>query len=105
MHQSLAKHGEEVCESAAARLAAKLHMVDGDYRDDATFAALRAALDGAARPGTEAPAADARYERCHAGRQHRARGPTRAARIAPGQRRSTDAPPDATPAFDRLPAQ
>jgi glucose-6-phosphate 1-dehydrogenase len=50
MHQSLAKHGDEVCESAAARLAAKLRMVDGDYRDDATFAALREALDGAARP-------------------------------------------------------
>jgi glucose-6-phosphate 1-dehydrogenase len=50
MHQSLAKHGDEVCESASARLAAKLRMVDGDYRDDATFAALRQALDGAARP-------------------------------------------------------
>jgi glucose-6-phosphate 1-dehydrogenase len=50
MRQSLAKHGEEVCESSASRLAGKLRMVDGDYRDDATFAALRRALDGAARP-------------------------------------------------------
>jgi len=50
MRQSLAKHGDEVCESAASRLAGKLRMVDGDYRDDATFAALRKALDVAARP-------------------------------------------------------
>ena len=50
MRQSLAKHGDEVCESAVSRLAGKLRMVDGDYRDDATFAALRKALDVAARP-------------------------------------------------------
>jgi glucose-6-phosphate 1-dehydrogenase len=50
MHASLARHGEEVCESATARLAQKLRMVDGDYRDDATFAALRRTLDGAVRP-------------------------------------------------------
>ena len=50
MRQSLAKHGDEVCESAVSRLAGKLRMVDGDYRDDTTFAALRKALDVAARP-------------------------------------------------------
>jgi glucose-6-phosphate 1-dehydrogenase len=50
MRQSLAKHGDEVCESSAARLASKLRIVDGDYRDDATFTGLREALDGAARP-------------------------------------------------------
>ena len=50
MRQSLAKHGDEVCESAAARLAGKLRMVDGDYRDDATFAALRSELAGGRRP-------------------------------------------------------
>jgi len=50
MGASLAKHGDGTDEAALGRLAAKLRMVDGDYRDDATFAALRAALDGAARP-------------------------------------------------------
>jgi len=50
MRQSLAKHGDEVCESSAGRLAAKLAIVNGDYRDDATFVRLRGALDGAARP-------------------------------------------------------
>jgi len=50
MHESLAKHGDGTDDAAVARLAAKLRMVDGDYRDDATFAALRRALDGAARP-------------------------------------------------------
>ena len=50
MHASLAQHGDGTDDAAVARLAAKLRMVDGDYRDDATFAALRRALDGAARP-------------------------------------------------------
>jgi glucose-6-phosphate 1-dehydrogenase len=50
MRASLAKHGDGTDEAALERLAAKLRMVDGDYRDDATFAALRSALDGATRP-------------------------------------------------------
>lgn len=36
--------------AAYARLAARLHYVRGDYRDPATFAALRQALNGAERP-------------------------------------------------------
>jgi glucose-6-phosphate 1-dehydrogenase len=50
MRESLAQHGDGTDDAAVARLAARLRMVDGDYRDDATFAALRRALDGAARP-------------------------------------------------------
>jgi glucose-6-phosphate 1-dehydrogenase len=50
MRESLAQHGDGTDEAAVARLAARLRVVDGDYRDDATFAALRRALDGAARP-------------------------------------------------------
>jgi len=50
MHASLASHGDDVCESATSRLAQKLRIVDGDYRDEATFAALRTTLDGARRP-------------------------------------------------------
>ncbi len=50
LRESLAKHGDSVDEAALARLSAKLQMVDGDYRDDATFAALRRTLGAAARP-------------------------------------------------------
>jgi glucose-6-phosphate 1-dehydrogenase len=50
MDASLASHGDGTDAAALARLAGKLRMVDGDYRDDATFTALRQALDGAARP-------------------------------------------------------
>jgi glucose-6-phosphate 1-dehydrogenase len=50
MRESLARHGDGSDEAAVARISAKLRLVDGDYRDDATFAALRTALDGAARP-------------------------------------------------------
>lgn len=50
MEESLARHGDGTDPAALARLAAKLRLVDGDYREDATFAALRTALDGAARP-------------------------------------------------------
>ena len=50
MKDSLAKHGDGTDPAALARLAGKLRLVDGDYREDATFAALRRALDGAARP-------------------------------------------------------
>ena len=50
MDESLATHGDGTDEAARARLAGKLRMVDGDYRDDTTFTALRKALDGAARP-------------------------------------------------------
>ena len=50
MRASLAAHGGDVDPAAVQRLAGKLRTVDGDYRDDATFVRLRAALDGAARP-------------------------------------------------------
>jgi glucose-6-phosphate 1-dehydrogenase len=50
MRQSLATHGGEPDSVAVERLAGKLRLVYGDYRDDTTFARLRAALDGAARP-------------------------------------------------------
>ena len=50
MQDSLAKHGDGTDPRHCARLAGKLRLVDGDYREDATFAALRRALDGAARP-------------------------------------------------------
>jgi glucose-6-phosphate 1-dehydrogenase len=47
---SLAQYGDDVDPAALQRLEAKLRFIDGDYRDDATFVALRAALDGARRP-------------------------------------------------------
>ena len=47
---SLAEHGGGVDEKAFAKLSAQLRYVDGDYGDDATFAALRKALDGATHP-------------------------------------------------------
>jgi glucose-6-phosphate 1-dehydrogenase len=50
MHESLAAHSDGVDTEALRRLEAKLQLVDGDYRDDATFASLRKALDGATRP-------------------------------------------------------
>ena len=50
MRASLAAHGGDVDPAAVERLAGKLRTVDGDYRDDATFVRLRAALGGAARP-------------------------------------------------------
>jgi glucose-6-phosphate 1-dehydrogenase len=50
MRESLAKHGDGTDPDALARLEAKLQLVDGDYRDDATFTALRKELDGADRP-------------------------------------------------------
>ena len=46
---SLAEHGG-VDEQAFATLSGLLRYVDGDYSDDATFAALRKELGGAARP-------------------------------------------------------
>jgi glucose-6-phosphate 1-dehydrogenase len=46
---SLEKHGG-VDEAAFAKLAAQLRYVDGDYRDDATFDALRQQLEGSERP-------------------------------------------------------
>ncbi len=58
MDESLATHGDGTDEAARARLAGKLRMVDGDYRDDATFTALRQALDG--RLGRSGCAAGAR---------------------------------------------
>jgi glucose-6-phosphate 1-dehydrogenase len=50
LRDSLATHGDGTDEAALERLTRKLQLVDGDYRDDATFTALRRALDGAARP-------------------------------------------------------
>jgi glucose-6-phosphate 1-dehydrogenase len=47
---SLAEHGGGVDEKAFAKLSAQLRYVDGDYGDDATFAALRTALDGTTHP-------------------------------------------------------
>jgi glucose-6-phosphate 1-dehydrogenase len=50
LRQSLAQYGDGTDPDALQRLEAKLQLVDGDYRDDATFVALRQALDGARRP-------------------------------------------------------
>ena len=50
MRESLASHDAQTDPEALRRLAAKLQLVDGDYRDDATFAALRQALGAATRP-------------------------------------------------------
>jgi glucose-6-phosphate 1-dehydrogenase len=46
---SVEKHGG-VDPDAFAKLCARLRYVQGDYRDDATFAELRRTLEGAARP-------------------------------------------------------
>jgi glucose-6-phosphate 1-dehydrogenase len=50
LRASLQQHGDGTDPEALRRLEAKLRYVDGDYREDATFAALRAAIDGARRP-------------------------------------------------------
>jgi glucose-6-phosphate 1-dehydrogenase len=50
MRESLATHGDGTDPAAFERLATRLQHVDGDYRDDATFAALRQALGDAQRP-------------------------------------------------------
>jgi glucose-6-phosphate 1-dehydrogenase len=50
MHASLREHGDGTDAEALERLARRLKLVDGDYREDATFAALRQALGGAVRP-------------------------------------------------------
>ena len=50
VRESLAQHGDGTDPAALQRLEARLQLVDGDYRDDTTFVALRAALDGARRP-------------------------------------------------------
>jgi glucose-6-phosphate 1-dehydrogenase len=47
---SLVKHGGGVDEAAFSRLAARLHYIDGDYRDPATYQQLRQALAGVQRP-------------------------------------------------------
>ena len=49
VRDSLTHHGG-VDEAAFARLLARLSYIDGDYRDAATFTALRAALGAAQRP-------------------------------------------------------
>jgi glucose-6-phosphate 1-dehydrogenase len=50
VRSSLQEHDSGVDEAEFAKLASQLHYVDGDYRDQATFAALRASLGGATRP-------------------------------------------------------
>ena len=50
LRASLREHGDGTDEAALRRLEAKLRYVDGDYQDDATFAALRTALGEAERP-------------------------------------------------------
>ena len=50
MRESLRQHGDGTDADALRRLEEKLRYVDGDYREDATFAALRSAIDGARRP-------------------------------------------------------
>jgi glucose-6-phosphate 1-dehydrogenase len=48
--ESLERHGGGVDAAAFRTLTAQLRYIDGDYNDPATFAALRQALGGAARP-------------------------------------------------------
>ncbi|HET7204562.1 MAG TPA: glucose-6-phosphate dehydrogenase [Steroidobacteraceae bacterium] len=50
MRASLARHGDTTDAAALRRLEAKFRYVDGDYREDATFVALREALGTAQRP-------------------------------------------------------
>lgn len=50
LRESLAQYGDATDPEALRRLEARLQLIDGDYRDDTTFAALRAALGGARRP-------------------------------------------------------
>ena len=50
LRESLAQHGDGTDPAALRRLEARLQLIDGDYRDDTTFVALRAALNGARRP-------------------------------------------------------
>ncbi len=50
MRASLAEHGDTTDADALRRLEAKFRYVDGDYREDATFVALRKALGEAQRP-------------------------------------------------------
>jgi glucose-6-phosphate 1-dehydrogenase len=50
MKASHEQHGDGVDPAALQRLEAKFRFIDGDYRDDSTFVALCAALEGARRP-------------------------------------------------------
>ena len=50
MRDSHAQYGDGVDPEALQQLEAKFRYIDGDYREDSTFVALRAALDGARRP-------------------------------------------------------
>ena len=50
MHESLEKHGGGVDRLAFERLCGLLRYIDGDYRDPATYAALRKELQSAKRP-------------------------------------------------------
>ena len=48
--ESVEKHGDAVDEATFAELAHQLRFVDGDYRDPATYVAIRKELDTARRP-------------------------------------------------------
>ena len=50
LRASLAQHSDATDAGTLRRLEAKLRYVDGDYREDATYASLRTALDGATHP-------------------------------------------------------
>jgi glucose-6-phosphate 1-dehydrogenase len=50
LRESLAQHGDGTDPDALRRLETRLQFIDGDYRDDTTFLALRKAIDGARRP-------------------------------------------------------
>jgi glucose-6-phosphate 1-dehydrogenase len=50
VHESLERHGDGTDPDALRRLESKFRYVDGDYREDTTFAALRGALEGCRRP-------------------------------------------------------
>jgi glucose-6-phosphate 1-dehydrogenase len=50
VRESLERHGDGTDPEALRRLEDRLRYVDGDYRDDATFTALREALAGSRRP-------------------------------------------------------
>jgi glucose-6-phosphate 1-dehydrogenase len=50
MRESLREHDPSTDDAALERLETRLKLVDGDYRDDATFALLRTTLGAAKRP-------------------------------------------------------
>ena len=76
---SLAKHGGGVDEAAFKKLVELLRYVDGDYNDDATFAALRQQLGSATRPAHYLAIPPSMFpDRGRGARPHRLRRPRRA---------------------------